>query len=172
MASHVWDVWTSHVKSSWHIKLTIIRICHFPILYLLQEGYIKCYGWPTFLVYSDISNYHSSWKLKVKVYCYFKPLNWCATGSYYIRAIVCPWILGYSEAKGNINCNTTDQLEVIRLSNSLKRYGGEPEVSKKKWENRENNCVSAREVDILKPIFLLGEVPTASIIKIVLSRAM
>ena len=72
MASHVWDVWTSHVKSSWHIKLTIRRICHFPILYLLQEGYIKCYGWPTFLVYSDISNYHSSWKLKVKVYCYFK----------------------------------------------------------------------------------------------------
>ena len=42
-------------------------------------------------------------------------------------------------------------------------------MSKKKGDNRQNNHVSAREVDILKPIFLLGEVPTASIIKIVLS---
>ena len=74
--------------------------------------------------------------------------------------------------KGNINCSITDQLEVIRLSNSLKRYGEEPEVSKKKGDNRENNHVSAREVDILKPIFLLGEGLTASIIKIVLSGGM
>lgn len=146
-----------------------MRIYHFPILYLLQEGYIKSYGWPTFLVYSDILNHHSSWKLKVKVYCYFKTFKLVCYRSYYVRAIVCPWILGYSEVKGNINCSITDQLEVIRLSNSLKRYGEEPEASKKKRENRENNHVSVREVDILKPIFLLGEVPTASIIKIVLS---
>jgi len=54
----------------------------------------------------------------------------------------------------------------------LKRYGKEPEVSKKKGDNRENNHVSAREVDILKPIFLLGEGLTASIIKIVLRWGM
>lgn len=66
--------------------------------------------------------------------------------------------------KGNINYSTTDQLEAIGLSNPLKRYIGEPEVSRKKREKH----VSARAVDILKPIFLLGEAPTASIVNIVL----
>lgn len=66
-----------------------------------------------------------------------------------------------------MNCSTTDQLEGMELSNPLKRYGGEPEVSKKELEN---NHVSARAVDILKSIFLLGEVYMACIIKIVLSE--
>lgn len=65
-----------------------------------------------------------------------------------------------------MNSSTTDQLEGIGLSDPLKRYGGEPEVSKKKWED---NHVPARAVDILKSVFLLREVHIARIIKIVLS---
>lgn len=40
-------------------------------------------------------------------------------------------MLGYCEANGNRNCGTADNLEEIGLSNPLKRYGGEPEVSRK-----------------------------------------
>lgn len=66
-----------------------------------------------------------------------------------------------------MNCSTTDQLEGKGLSNPLKRYGREPEVSEK---TRENNHVSARAVDILKSIFLLGEVRIACVIKVVLNE--
>lgn len=95
----VWpNIWAPHSSVKLTHKLNPTMIYHFPILYLLQEGCIKSYEWSIFLVYSDISNYYSSWKWKVKDIS--KPLNWFAIGSYRIWAKVCHWILEYSEAKG------------------------------------------------------------------------